>query len=274
MNSFCFKGKKLSLGEKTYIMGILNITPDSFSDGGAHFSKEDAVKAAVDMEKAGADIIDIGGQSTRPGFKQISKEEEWARLCDILPLVVSSVGVPVSVDTFYPYVADKALQNGASIVNCVKEITPEMAAVVCKYNAGIILMHPGEIENKIDPAASVHATLVDMLNRAVALGIPPENICLDPGIGFDKTNAQCVALIKECDRIKVKGFAFLVGLSRKRVVGELAGRDLPFMERDIETAAANLICIMKGADIIRVHNCEICARTAAVADKLLREKKG
>ncbi len=236
-------------------MGIINVTPDSFSDGGQNLLSQNALNTALEMEKNGADILDIGGQSTRPGHTPITANEEWQRLSGPLSLILKSVNIPVSVDTFYPEVAQKALKMGAHIINDVSgTVNPKMAAVVKKYGAGWVLMHSGE-ENTEDIVTTVNAKLTAMKNAAVKLGVPSEYICLDAGIGFGKTNDQSFNLIKHTAQVKVSGNAYLLGASRKRVVAAFMGDDnIPANNRDEGTVTLHLMGVKGGADIIRVHN--------------------
>lgn len=271
-NVFRFREGFFLLGSRTYIMGIINATPDSFSDGGDNFLPECALNTAIEMEKQGADILDIGGQSTRPGFTPISPEEEWGRLKDILPLILKNSELPISVDTFYPEVAEKALSLGCHIINDVSgKVNPKMAEVIKKYGAGWILMHSGE-EKDQDICECLHNQLANMLNQAVLLGVNKENICLDPGVGFGKTMEQNLKIIANTNHIKVKSNAYLLGASRKRVIGYAMNNDnLPFKERDFGTAAINTIGILGGADILRVHNVKAAVQSSVVADALIRE---
>ena len=261
---FRFREGFLPLGSRTYIMGIINITPDSFSDGGENLSPENALKTALEMQKAGADILDIGGQSTRPGHTPGSHEDEWQRLKDPLKLILKSVNIPVSVDTFYPEVAEKALKLGAHIINDVSgKVSPKMAAVVKKYGAGLVLMHSGE-EVTDNITLTVNQKLLAMLSSAIKLGVPKENICLDPGIGFGKTNEQSMELINNTALVRVKGNAYLLGASRKRVIAAFLGDEtIPANERDEGTVAAHLIGVKGGADIIRVHNVPLAVKSLA-----------
>lgn len=274
MNSyFCFRDKKIPLGEKTYIMGILNVTPDSFSDGGKNFSPDNAVSAAMKMENLGADFIDIGGQSTRPGSQIISAEEEWQRLEKVLPEVLKRVKIPVSIDTFYPVVAEKALKMGCHIINDVSGIvSKEMAEVIKKYNAGWVLMHSME-EAEEDICSAVNKSLLNMLSTAVEYGVKKENICLDPGIGFGKTMEQNRLLIKETQRVRVKGNGYLLGASRKRIIDYPQQNKTEAENRDFGTVAAHTIGIFGGADIIRVHNCFGAIQGARISDFILRGAK-
>lgn len=269
MSVFCFRDRSISLGQKTYVMGILNLTPDSFSDGGRYNTVYTALKAVKEMERLGTDFIDIGGQSTRPGHTPITPNEEWERLKEILPVVVKNTKLPVSVDTFYPFVAEKALEAGCFIINDVSgKVSAEMASVVKKYGAGWVLMHSGE-EKTDNIARRVHQRLLKMKEEAMGLGVEEKNICLDPGIGFGKTMEQNRELIKRTNDVKVEGTAYLLGASRKRVIGEALEKETPFEKRDPGTVAAHTIGIMGGADIIRVHDCFSACQAAAVADYII-----
>jgi len=270
---FRFRDGFLPLGSRTYIMGIINVTPDSFSDGGDNFTPEQALKTALEFEKQGADILDIGGQSTRPGAATITPDEEWERLKDVLPLILKHIGIPISIDTFYPEVAEKALKIGCHIINDVSgAVNSKMAEVIQKYNAGWVLMHSAE-ENSSDISERVHNRLLDMLDSAVSFGINREYICLDPGIGFGKTMKQNLKLIAETERVKIQNTAYLLGVSRKRVIGYALDNDsISFKERDFGTVAANTIGILGGADILRVHNVLAAVQTASVTNKLLEER--
>ena len=254
-------------------MGIINATPDSFSDGGDNFLPENALKTAIEMKKQGADILDIGGQSTRPGFTSISSDEEWGRLEKVLPHILKATNIPISIDTFYPEVAEKALSLGCHIINDVSgKVNSEMAEVIKKYNAGWVLMHSGE-ETDENISRCIHNRLSDMLNQAVLLGVNKENICLDPGVGFGKTMEQNLKIIAETNRVKIDGTAYLLGASRKRVVGYAAGdNSIPFKERDFGTVAINTIGILGGADILRVHNVKAASQAATVTDVLIKER--
>ncbi len=270
MSRFCFKEKCLELGAKTYVMGILNVTPDSFSDGGQNLSIVKAVSTAFDMEKQGVDIIDIGGQSTRPGHTKVSAEEEWARLEKVLPEILKQVKIPVSVDTFYPEVAERALKLGCHIINDVSgRVDPKMAELVSRYSAGWVIMHNNPIDDS-NFELSLHKELLALKEKAVSLGVKSENICLDPGVGFSKTSEQNRLIIRGTEKIKVQNNAYLLGASRKRVIGEAVGEDIPFSERDYGTVAAHTIGAFGGADIIRVHNIKAGIQTAQMVDSLRR----
>ncbi len=265
---FKFRDRLIPLGTKTYVMGILNVTPDSFSDGGKHFYLEDAVKSAVEMEKSGADFLDIGGQSTRPGATLISPEEEWSRLAPVLTDIAKYVKIPISVDTFYPEVAKKALDTGAHIINDVSgRISVDMAKVVKDYSAGWILMHNKPIESE-NVCSEVKKELERLKNEAIKLGVKNEYICLDPGIGFNKTNEQSLKLIMGTSTIKLEENAYLLAASRKRCIAYALGEDIPPKERDPGTLAINTVGALGGADIIRVHSLNSAVLAMKVLDKL------
>lgn len=251
------------LGGRTYVMGILNVTPDSFSDGGRHFAAEAAISAAREMMEQGADIIDIGGQSTRPGSEEISADEEWGRIWAVAE-ALGKEGIPFSVDTFYPTVAAKALSAGAVMINDVSgEVSPHMAEVVKNFGAAWVLM------SRKDSADSVKADLENMAAEAMKLGVDRRCICLDPGIGFGKDNEQSLDIIRRTAEIKPEGFAYLMAASRKRCIGYMSGIEAP-EERDEATAVAHGWAISGGADIIRVHNVALAASRAKEDDKKFR----
>lgn len=255
------------LGEKTYVMGILNVTPDSFSDGGLYFDADKAYDRAVLLQQQGVDIIDIGGQSTRPGHTQISPGEEWARIEPVLDRI-RNIGIPVSVDTFYPQVAAKALEYGASMLNDISGVvSKDMAQIIKRYNAAWVIMHNGEIPEGQYAPLYVHNWLQDAANKAVELGVDRECICLDPGIGFGKDVRQNHQIILNTAKVKVEGFAFLLAASRKRCIKVPAG-NCEFHQCDSGTVAAHTIGILGGADIIRVHDGFGGVQAARVADAI------
>ncbi len=243
------RNKQLEYGEKVLVMGIVNVTPDSFSDGGDHFSVSDAVECALRLEAEGADIIDIGGQSTRPGHTPVSDTEEWARLEPVLKALDGKLSVPVSVDTYYPFVAENALKSGADIINDVSGvISQEMAEIVKFYRAGWILMHNGA--GTPDDIKEFFEKSVD---ECIKLGIDKSQLCLDMGIGFGKNYEENMYLLANVGRYKINGFPLLLGTSRKRVIGQGSEQDKP-KERIYGNIAADTAAILGGADIIRVHD--------------------
>lgn len=269
MTEFKMKDFSLNIGERTYVMGILNITPDSFSDGGRYYNLDDAVKHAHYIEDAGADILDIGAQSTRPGHIPVTAAEEIRRFENLLKEIRGSISIPISIDTYYTEAAQAALELGVSIINDVSgKINPDMAEIVKRSGAGWILMHNGNPPKDI--VKSVHDELVCMACKAEELGVNKNQICLDPGIGFGKDDyMQNIELVRRTGEVRVEGYSYLVGLSRKRFVGEATGVIIAD-QRDVGTAVANSAAIMGGADIIRVHNVEYGVQTARMADLLYR----
>jgi len=247
------------------LMAILNVTPDSFSDGGKYFSPEAAIARAVELEQQGADILDIGAQSTRPGCEVISPEEELRRLRPVLEGLRGKIKIPISVDTFYPEVAQVALESGASIINDVSGIvSAEMAEAVKAYDAGWVLMHNqngADFEGRYDDVIQeVRVKLLEMAARAMALGIKKERLWLDPGIGFGKSREDNLRLLANLEQVKPPGFALLAGVSRKRVTGG----------SEAGTIAAQAIVQMGGADVLRTHDVVAAQQAANFMRNILR----
>lgn len=267
MSRFFQAGRyRLPLGEKTYIMGICNVTPDSFSDGGQFLRPQDAIDHALCMQQEGADLIDIGGQSTRPGFQAISPQEEWQRLQPVLEGLRGRLTVPLSVDTFYPQVAALACENGADIINDVTGFAPDMWKVAAQYGCGCIVMHPSEPEGDVLPA--VRTFFEQKRQEAARWGIDETKLCMDPGIGFGKTYEQNLQLIRDVKEYRLETCALLMAASRKRVIGRPCG-DPPFAQRLSGTLAAHTVAQMGGADMLRVHDVKEAVQAARVVDALL-----
>lgn len=262
MREFVFNGKSLPLGERAYIMGILNVTPDSFSDGGRYNSLKTALKHTEEMLSDGADIIDIGAVSTRPFSEKVSEVEEWERLKEILPAVKREFpGAVVSVDTTSPLVAERSILAGADIINDVSGVfLSDMAEIIKKYDCGWVMMHGGISVRKTEEITAfpegiitdVNAFFSDMLKKAEDFGISHSRLCLDPGFGFSKTNEQNRELLENFGKIDKMDCALMCALSRKRFIRERAGD----REEDIVrlTVEADCLAIENGADIIRVHD--------------------
>lgn len=268
MNTPVFQAGEFSLPlDRTYVMGILNVTPDSFSDGGKYLDPAAALERALEMKAEGADLIDVGGQSTRPRYTAISPEEEWERIRDVLPALVKKTGLPISVDTFYPWVAQRALEAGASILNDVTGFGPEMLAVAAGSRCGCVVMDPGTTGGDI--CARVRGFFLDRLEASQRAGIARERLCFDPGVGFGKTVEENLDLIAHVERTKVEGCAFLMAASRKRVTGAFCGNP-PFEERLPATLAAHTASILGGADLVRVHDVKEAVQAARMADALKR----
>ncbi len=276
---YYFKGKNFAfpLNERTYIMGILNVTPDSFFDGGVWNTPQRAVAHALEMQKNGADIIDVGAQSTRPGSTLLSENEELEIIKQYMDLLCESVSVPISADTFYPSVADYCLSHGAAIINDVSGvINPDMAAVVSQHNAGWIVVHTGQksADETADFSASGGVTngvikfFDEAEKAALNYGIKKENLCFDMGIGFGKSYDDNLELVRNINKLKAPERALLTALSCKRIVKETTGAD--GYDRVFGTIAADVLSIAGGTDFIRVHHVKEAALSAKMADKLVR----
>lgn len=266
-------GKALVFGSKTWIMGVLNITPDSFSDGGNYLDPDRAVARAMEMMQEGADIIDIGGASSRPNSVMVSEKEELER---ILPVVtrLAREKVILSIDTFRGEVARQCLDNGVHIINDIGrlQMDPSLLPVLVEKQAPVILMHNRMQFNQNMPyddlISDVAAELQDSIQQAVEAGLKSENIIIDPGIGFGKNAAQNCSLIRNLEAFKGLGFPILMGMSRKRFIGETLNLDVS--ERLEGNLAVLAISIMNGADIIRVHDVKESKRAAQMVDAVMR----
>lgn len=277
MRTFEFRGKCLPLGKCAYVMGILNVTPDSFSDGGRYFEPSAAVEHAAAMLRDGADIIDIGAVSTRPDGETADAEEEWKRLKDVLPAIRKLTDAPLSVDTFRPDVAEKCLEAGADIINDVSGVyRDEMAEVIKKYDAGWILMHGGIFVSATAAEREYPAGIVNDVQwfydevavKTAAGGIDVSRICVDPGFGFGKNVEQNAELLRNFDLLETNGMAHLCALSRKRFIGALS-EDVG-TERTGGTLAADMIALTKGADIIRVHETAMHGKAVTFYNSLFK----
>jgi dihydropteroate synthase len=249
---------RLALGAGPLVMGIVNVTPDSFSDGGLNLRPEDAIAAGIAMAEAGADILDIGAESSRPGHAVIDAEEEWRRLAPVLDGIVGAQSLPpLSVDTSKAVVARKALAAGASLVNDVWgfQRDPDIAGVAADSGAAAILMHN---RDRVDPTVDIVDEIVRFLERSIGIarraGLSDDRIVVDPGLGFGKNHAQSYQALAALPRLRALGFPVLVGLSRKRFVEPSATRARAPAERRAGTLAANVFAALGGADIIRVHD--------------------
>ncbi len=242
------------------VMGVVNVTPDSFSDGGAFLDPAAAIAHGLELAAEGADVLDVGGESTRPGSDPVAPEVELERVLPVIEGLVRETDVPVSIDTVKAEVADRAIRAGAAIVNDVTALRhdPEMAAVVAAAGVPVCLMHMlGEPKTMQDDpryddvVADVSAFLEERVDFARDRGIDPEQICIDPGIGFGKTVDHNLALLRHLDRIAAIGPPVLVGASRKSFLGVLTGE--PLEGRDVATVAVNLAAVRRGAWMVRVH---------------------
>lgn len=259
-------------------MGILNVTPDSFSDGGRHFDKAAAIRRAYEMVEEGADIIDIGGESTRPGSEPVPLEEEISRTIPVIEALAKNIKVPISIDTYKAEVAKRALDAGASIVNDISGLRfdPEMPKVVSQYKVPVVIMHiKGTPKNmQVNPQyEALIPEIMDYLRESIRLamksGIAEDKIIIDPGIGFGKTFEQNLEIVKNLREFTLFEKPLLVGVSRKAFIGKILG-DAPASERLEGTAAAVAISILNGANIIRVHDVKEMKKVALVADAVKR----
>ena len=245
---------------RPHVMGIVNVTPDSFSDGGKYSSTASAVEHGLQLIEEGADILDVGGESTRPGAQPVSLDEELRRVIPVIEALSAVTSVPLSIDTYKPEVMRAAILAGADIVNDICALREGGALeVVANSTAGVCLMHMQGVPQTMqinptyhDVVAEVKQFLSDRVDACLAGGIVKERILLDPGFGFGKTTAHNVALIQHLDRLTELGFPLLVGLSRKSVLGKIAGGDE--LQRLHAGLAASVISVMKGAKIVRVHD--------------------
>jgi dihydropteroate synthase len=272
--------RTLVLGERTLVMGILNVTPDSFSDGGLFLDAERAAAHALEIERAGADILDIGAESTRPGSEGIPAEEELRRMLPMLEKLRGRLTIPISVDTSKAEVAEAAAAGGAEILNDVTGLRadPRMAEIARRRKLPLILMHMrGEPRTmQLKPfARDVLRDVTAGLRRAVVLarraGVRKSQIVLDPGIGFGKSHAQNCELLARLSELARLGFPLLVGASRKGFIGAALG-GLPESERAWGTAAAVAASVLGGAHIVRVHDVAEMAQVARVADAILNPR--
>ena len=268
----------LDLAEKTHIMGILNVTPDSFSDGGRHFDRDVAIECGLRMVEDGADIIDIGGESTRPGADPLPLEEELRRTLPVIEALAKSVSVPISIDTYKADVAQRALDAGASMVNDISGLRFDagMAKTIAHYKVPVVVMHiKGTPKNmQADPVYdALIPEIIEYLRGSIRIameaGIGEDMIVVDPGIGFGKTFDHNLEILKNLDAFTMLGKPLLVGPSRKAFLGRILGNAAP-SERVEGTAAAVAISIMNGANMVRVHDVKEMARVAKVADAIKR----
>ena len=262
---------QLDYRKKTLIMGILNATPDSFSDGGRHNKIEAALRHANQMVKEGADIIDIGGESTRPGYSTISVEEELERILPIIEAISENIEVPISIDTYKAEVAKRSLQAGAHIINDIwgGKADSSMAKVAAENNAPFILTHNREDGNYTHFIRDVFNDLYKSIGLARIAGVKYENIILDPGIGFAKNHEENLEMMRNLDHLVSLGYPVLLGTSRKSMIGNVL--NLPVTERMEGTGATVCYGIQKGCQIIRVRDVKEMGRMAAMMDALMRK---
>lgn len=270
------QNRPFNWGERTYLMGILNVTPDSFSDGGEFDTLEAALGQAKAMEEAGVDLVDIGGQSTRPGAVEVSVEEELNRVVPVVRSLREVSSIPISVDTSRSIVARAAVAVGADLINDVTGGIgdPQMLATVAELGVPVVLMHlrgtPQTMQTLTDyedVVGEICQVLEQQANTAISAGVDPRKIILDPGIGFAKTYEQNLTILRELPRLRSLGYPLLVGVSRKSFIGKILNQPHP-QDRVWGTGAACAAAIVGGADILRVHDSremfDICRITDAI----------
>lgn len=263
-------GYEIPVHRRTVVMGILNVTPDSFSDGGRYIDLDRAVEHARQMVAEGADIIDVGGESTRPGHEPVPLEEELSRVIPVIERVSRAVNVPISIDTYKAETARQALKTGAHIVNDIWGFKrdPEMARVVSQFGVPVILMHNREqAKTYVSLLDDIVADLQESIGIARAHGVREEQIILDPGIGFAKTFEENLTVMRHLETVTTLGYPVLLGTSRKSMIGKTL--DLPVDERVEGTAATVALGIAKGCSIIRVHDVQPMVRVARMMDAML-----
>ncbi|PWJ78727.1 UNVERIFIED_CONTAM: dihydropteroate synthase [Murimonas intestini] len=256
----------------TYIMGILNVTPDSFSDGGKWNEREAALRHVQDMTEQGADIIDIGGESTRPGYTLLSDEEEMSRILPIIEAVKANFDVPVSVDTYKGAVAEAAIKAGADLVNDIwgLKYDTRLAGIIAEYDVACCLMHNRKEADYTDFMPDMCNDLRETLDIAKKAGIRDERIILDPGVGFGKTYENNLEAVNKLETLHELGYPILLGTSRKSMIGLALG--LPSSERVEGTLVTTVFGVMKGAAFVRVHDIKENARAIKMAEAILGRK--
>lgn len=266
-----FSGRELVFGERTLIMGILNLTPDSFSDGGDFVSADKAVEHAKKMIAEGADIIDIGGESSRPGHVRIDAEEELSRVLPVIKRLREETDAILSLDTIRAEVAEEGIKNGIHIVNDIWGFQEDarLAGIAAKYETPVVLMHnQNGTDYQGDLIEEIIRFLKESIRIAVKAGVSDDKIILDPGIGFGKTAEQNIAVMSRLKEIRALGYPVLLGTSRKSMIGHILG--LPPKERGEGTVATTVLGIAQGVDIVRVHDVLENSRAAKVTDAIIR----
>lgn len=281
-------GRTLPIGERTLVMGVLNVTPDSFSDGGQFNSLDRALAHAEQMIAEGADIIDVGGESTRPGLAAVSVEEELQRVIPVIERLAKNSTVPISIDTTKSEVARAALDAGAHIINDISGLRfdPQLADEAARTGAGLVLMHSrGTLEtlHQLPPVGDIFAEVISSLRVSIATaeqrGVQRESIVIDPGIGFGKSQEQNIELIAQLDKLAAAfpDFPVLIGTSRKSFLGRIladdVGKPAPTDERLHASMAALTAAVLRGTHIVRVHDIKAAVETARAADAIRSEAR-
>ncbi|UNC93911.1 dihydropteroate synthase [Candidatus Contubernalis alkalaceticus] len=267
-------GKKaFKLGQRTLVMGILNVTPDSFSDGGRFNKLDNALEQARLMVQQGIDILDIGGESTRPNHQSVSEQEEMERVFPVLEKILKELEVPVSIDTYKASVAEEALKMGAHMLNDIWGLKkdPRLASVAARYEVPLCIMHNRTVHQYQDLMKDIVFDLKESVNLACEAGVKNENIILDPGIGFAKNLSENLEVMNHLEEISALGYPVLLGTSRKSMIGKVL--DLPPEARLEGTAATLTLGITRGVDIVRVHDIEYMKRVVDMTDAMVRRKE-
>ncbi len=256
-------------GARTYVMGVVNVTPDSFSGDGLGDDVEAAVAQGLRMAGEGADLLDVGGESTRPGHVPVTPEVEIGRVEEVVRRLARESGAPVSIDTYKLAVAEAAVGAGATILNDIwgLERSPDLADLAARSGCALVVMHNQDgTDYAGDVVDEVRRFLRESVRRALAAGVPEEKVLIDPGIGFGKTAAHNWEVLRRLDELKTLGQPILVGTSRKSFIGKLL--DLPVEERVEGTMATVVAAVLRGADVVRVHDVRQMTRAVRVADML------
>ncbi|UCD72442.1 MAG: dihydropteroate synthase [Syntrophobacterales bacterium] len=272
-----FKKKVLNLNEKTHLMGILNVTPDSFSDGGLYINPDKAIAHGIELASQGADIIDIGGESTRPGAAPLKQDEELRRVIPVIDGLAAKVEIPISIDTYKSSVAERSIESGAEMINDISglKFDPKMVGVVAKYDVPVVLMHikgtPKVMQSDVHYdclLTEIMEYLEQSIEIAEGAGIDAGQIIVDPGIGFGKSVQDNLKIIRHLAELKSLGKPILLGTSRKSFIGKLLHADVN--QRDEGTLASISAAIMNGANILRVHDVAPAKKAAQIADAIRR----
>jgi dihydropteroate synthase len=268
MRAAVIGGRRFEWGRQAYVMGIVNVTPDSFSGDGLAGDPEAAVRQGLEIAAAGAALLDVGGESTRPGHQPVSAEDELERVLPVIERLARESGVPVSIDTSKLEVAEAAVAAGATLINDVWGLrrSPGIAELAARRGAALVLMHNQEGHEYGDLLAEIQSALRASLAAAIGAGVPPERVILDPGIGFGKTAEQNLVVLRHLDRIRAIGQPVLLGTSRKSFLGRLFGLEGP--DRDAGTVATVVAGVLRGADIVRVHDVPATMRVIRIAEAL------
>ncbi|WP_188207343.1 dihydropteroate synthase [Alkalibacillus aidingensis] len=263
------EGHELDFTQKTQIMGILNVTPDSFSDGGMYDQVESAIEKAKQLVSDGAHLIDVGGESTRPGHEPVSETVEIERVVPVIKAIKSQVNVPISIDTYKSKTAEEAVKAGADMINDVwgAKYDPEITAVASEYNKPIILMHNQLEPNYDDLIEDMKKSLYESVEIAKKHGIKDDQIILDPGVGFGKTHAHNLLVMRRLHELKTLGYPLLLGTSRKSIIGKTL--DLPVDERTEGSITTVCYGIAQGVEIVRVHDVKETSRSVRMMDAMI-----